>query len=407
MACLPLANILHHKLRSLLSALGIACGVCMLVTLSGLARGSLSEVADRWEAVDAELIVYPLGWGENVTTLSGIGISDRYADIIRRRWPHRVDRVVPVFLWPLKIGGQDQLAAGVDAADFPVLTGGRALAAGRLFDPEGRFSRWLETTLTAEADTPDAPAEPLELDTRAAFADPEHAGLELVIDSRLAEKARLSVGDTLEAANHTWRVVGIVPAGGMARVYLPRRAAQYLFGSGSIQKSTLLFVRLAEGVDADSAARAIRSVGQEVVQLRQYRAMLQEKFGIMFRFVDTVNVLALAIAFLFIMNTLYTMVLQRTREIAILKSCGASGAFLVRQTLAESLLLTAAGTAIGLGLSFLAGWAITRYTLNTVQITPRWVLISVAAAACGAVLSALYPAWRAHRVDMVQALNME
>lgn len=63
MAWLPLANILHHKLRSVLSALGIGIGICMLVTLSGLSRGTLSEVADRWDAVDAQLIVYPLGWG--------------------------------------------------------------------------------------------------------------------------------------------------------------------------------------------------------------------------------------------------------------------------------------------------------------------------------------------------------
>jgi len=55
---LPLANILHHTLRSTLSALGIGIGICMLVTLSGLARGTLYEVADRWEQVRADLIAY-------------------------------------------------------------------------------------------------------------------------------------------------------------------------------------------------------------------------------------------------------------------------------------------------------------------------------------------------------------
>jgi len=49
MVPLPLANILQHKLRSLLTAAGIAAAVCMLITLSGLARGSLYEIADRWD----------------------------------------------------------------------------------------------------------------------------------------------------------------------------------------------------------------------------------------------------------------------------------------------------------------------------------------------------------------------
>ena len=78
---LPLANILHHKLRSALAMLGVAIAVCMLVTLSGLSRGSLEEIADRWQAVDADMIVYPATWGENITTVSGGGMGD--ADISR------------------------------------------------------------------------------------------------------------------------------------------------------------------------------------------------------------------------------------------------------------------------------------------------------------------------------------
>jgi len=405
MAYLPLANILHHKVRSLLSALGIGCGICMLVTLSGLSRGSLDEVADRWESVDADLIVYPRGWGQNVTTLSGIGLSDRYAGKILEDHGQIVERVTPVFLWPMRLGGQDQLAAGVDPDHWSSLTGGRQLLSGRLFDPRGKFAAWLQRRLLeGRADDESAPAE---FNTQAEFADPDHCGLELVIDTRLAAKADLKLHDTVRVANHDWKIVGIVPAGGMSRVFLPRRTAQFLFGSGSITQSTLLFVKLRPGVDRDQAARQIRRIGQEVVQLRQYRAMLQQRFGIMFRYVDVVNAMALAVAFLFIMNTLYTMVLQRTREIAILKSCGATGWFLVRQVLGESMILTAVGTAFGIAVSLPVGWVVEALTLNTVTITWEWIAIAVGAAAAGATLSATYPAWRATRVDVVEALTLE
>ena len=407
MAYLPLANLLHHKLRSLLSALGIGIGVCMLITLSGLARGSLYEVAERWESVDADLIVFPRGWGENASDKSGSGLADGYARKIRQAHPDIVRRVVPVFTWPVRLAGQDHLAAGVDANQWHALSGGRRLLRGRLFDPDGRFAEWLERKLLAPAG-PQQGEEVLEI-TPAELGDEAHDGLELVIDTRLARAGGYRLGRRVRFANHTWRIVGIAPAGVMARVFLPRRTAQFLFGSGDITKSTLMFVKLADGVDVGPAARAIgRTVRQDVVPLGRYRGMLVEKFGILFTYVDAVNVVALIIAFLFIMVTLYTLVLQRTREIAILKSQGASNAFIVRQVLAESVLLTGAGTAVGIALSFLAAWGVeTARPLLTVAITGRWIAVAVAAAAVGAVLSGLYPAWRAVRVDVVEALTLE
>src|SRR4030042_620632 len=111
---LPLANLLHHKLRSVLSAVGIGIGICMLLTLAGLSRGSLWEVADRWEAVDADLFAYPEIWAGNVASLTGIGLPDRYGPMILERHADIVRRVTPVFLWRVGLGGQGQLVAGVD-----------------------------------------------------------------------------------------------------------------------------------------------------------------------------------------------------------------------------------------------------------------------------------------------------
>jgi putative ABC transport system permease protein len=102
------------------------------------------------------------------------------------------------------------------------------------------------------------------------------------------------------------------------------------------------------------------------------------------------------------------MVLQRTREIAILKSCGAGNWFILRQVLAESMLLTGFGTAVGIGLSFAAGAAIEAFKpLLTVTITWHWVAVAVLAAAAGSIVSGLYPALRAVRVDVVEALTLE
>ncbi|HUS92004.1 MAG TPA: ABC transporter permease [Phycisphaerae bacterium] len=407
MAYLPLANLMHHKLRSALSAVGIGIGICMLITLSGLARGSLFEVAERLESVDADLIVSPRGWGENTADKSGSALPDKYAQVMLQRHGDLVAKAVCVFVWPMKLAGQDHRAAGVDAADWPMLTGHpHPTPPGRLYDPEGRFARWLEGQLLAPADANDDEV----FDIPAAeLARPGRDGLELVIDSRLAGAGGFRVGQKVRSAGHDWTIVGIVPAGGMTRVFLPRRTAQYLFGCGDITKSTMIFVKLRPGVDLGPAVRKLRAtVPHDIVPLTRYRGMLLEKFGILFTYVDMVNSIALGIAFLFIMITLYTMVLQRTREIAILKSCGASDAFILRQVLAESALLTGAGTAVGIALSFAAAAAIEAVRpLLTVSITWKWIAVAVAAAAAGAIVSGLYPAWRAVRVDVVEALTLE
>lgn len=402
---LPLANLLHHKLGTLLNALGIGIGLCMLITLSGLSRGSLYEVADRWESVDAELFACPEIWGRNITSLSGVGLPDRYGEKLQEKYPDLVERVIPVFLWQVKLGGQNHLATGVDPQDWPMLTGGKTLSKGRLFDPENRFGRWLESTLLEgrdhEEDTP------LQISAEQ-LGDADRNGLELVIDDRLAHASRLTVGQKVQAAGQEFTIVGIVPSGGMSRVYLPRRTAQFLFGSGDITKSTLLLIRLQPGVDPDEAARTLKSFGMEIIQIRQYRHMLEEQFGIMFVYVDAVNAVALVIAFLFIMITLYTMVLQRTREIAILKSCGASKAFIVRQVLFESLLLTGLGMAVGAALSVLAARLIETYRpLLTVELSLYWMVTAMVVALVGAAVSAIYPAWRATRVDMLETLTLE
>ena len=408
MAYLPLANLLHHKLRSALSALGIGIGICMLITLSGLARGSLFEIAERLESVDADLIVSPRGWAENTADKSGSALSDKYARKILETRGDLVAEAVCVFLWPMKLAGQDHRAAGVDPGQWHVLTGGRKLVEGRLFDPNGRFARWLEDQLLTPAEADRDKEEILDIPPEQ-LAHPDHNGLELVIDSRLAKAGGYHVGQTVRSAGHDWRIVGIAPAGVMTRVFLPRRTAQFLFGSGDITKSTMIFLKLRRGVDVGPAVRKIRkTIPHDVIPLMRYRGMLVEKFGILFVYVDMVNAIALAIAFLFIMITLYTMVLQRTREIAILKSCGAGDWFILRQVLAESLILSGVGTAAGVALSFAASWAIETYRpLLTVTITWHWIAVAVIAAAAGSLVSGLYPAWRATRVDVLEALTLE
>jgi len=395
MIYLPLANLLHHKLRSVFNILGIGIGICMLLTLAGLARGSLHEIADRWEAVDAGLVLYPKH--SDLATLTGHGISDKWPEILTREHADLVRRATPVFFCSMKLGGQDQVAACVDRGDFGVLTKGFDIIEGRLFAPKlswDALERKIEQRDEAEGGSTGITEKDLA----------ENGWLELVIDTRLARAGGYRLGQEATAAGHCWTIVGIVEEGVLKRVFAPRRSAQFILSSPGW--SSVVFLKTAPGVSAAGAVRKLAD--KNVLPIAEQRKVLLEKFGILFHYVDAVNAVALVIAFLFIMDTLYAMVLQRTRDIAILKASGASSAFIVRQILGESILLTSAGAVAGIAMSFAAAWGIETFRpLLTVRITWEWIVAGLGLALAGAVLSALYPAWRATRVDMLEALTYD
>jgi ABC-type lipoprotein release transport system permease subunit len=425
---LPLANIVHHPVRSALSALGVAIAVCMLVTLSGLTRGSLEEVAQRWEAVDADLFVYPARWGDNITTISGGGLADADVQAVRQTTvagKPAVDFAVPVFIYRMKIGSQEHNVIGVSPFELERMLGGHPIqSGGRKFDPDNAFGKWIGQQLVAPSppagtEPTEKPAAPVASAAGGPSAVPEqaldltgeldrHGGLEMVIDTRLARAAKLSVGSKVHAAGQEFTVVGIVQEGGLARAFIPLATAEYLF-NGRLGRFTLMFVKLAPGVSPGAACEAIRATKRLAAgTLREYRAMLQSTVGVMYVYVDAVNGVTLAVAFLFILVTLYTAVLQRVREIAILRSLGASRGSLLRMVLVESALLTGGGAVVGAALSIPAAMGIEALApLLTVQLSWHWVGVAAAAAAAGSMLAGLYPAWHAMRIDVAEALSPE
>jgi putative ABC transport system permease protein len=111
---------------------------------------------------------------------------------------------------------------------------------------------------------------------------------------------------------------------------------------------------------------------------------------------------------LVIFLTMYTTVLERTRDIGVLKSLGASNFMIVRALLSETALLCALGVVAGVGLSYLvrAGFLAIFPTLS-VLITPGWIIRAACIALAGAVFGASYPAWVASRKDAVESLSYD
>jgi putative ABC transport system permease protein len=123
---------------------------------------------------------------------------------------------------------------------------------------------------------------------------------------------------------------------------------------------------------------------------------------------NVVTCIAVLVGFLVIFQSMYTAVLERTREIGILKSMGASKLTIVGVVLRETAILAVAGALLGIagtyGVKLLLGYV----TPTThFEITAEWLLRGAVIAFVGALCGALYPAWMAARKDPIDALAYE
>ncbi len=125
-------------------------------------------------------------------------------------------------------------------------------------------------------------------------------------------------------------------------------------------------------------------------------------------FIRVIIGLAVTIGFLVVMLSMYTAILERTREIGILKSLGASQLYIVGIVIRETVLLALLGIGAGIVFSFGAQGIIqNRFPILVVSLHQDWWLYAGLIAVGGAMLGALYPAVRAARQDPIAALAYE
>ncbi len=160
-----------------------------------------------------------------------------------------------------------------------------------------------------------------------------------LVDDFFAQSQHVKVGDTIEILNHPFRVAGIVEHGRGARKFLPMSTLQDLIGSAG--KASVFYVKLDDPANADAVVQEVKSVqGLEtysVRSMREYLSMMTvSSYPGLSTFINVVIGISLIIGFIVIFQAMYTAVMERTREIGILKSIGASKLYIVNVILRET-----------------------------------------------------------------------
>lgn len=406
------ANLMHRKLRTTLSVLAVGIGIALLLVSKGLANGSIAEVNQRMQSVDAQLVVLPAQ--ENILFTNGAPFPGVFERLLARQADEHgplATAVIPVFFAQVRMGGQQQRVFGVDPRQMSLFLGSRRVLEGRAFDQA--FSMAEKTAELRRPTTQIVEAESL---------PPEilEAGLELIIDDRLRRVGEFDaasgtnrpyrIGDEIRIMSRGFRIVGVVETGVAGRVFAPIQTLREILNGGE-PWSTMFFVKLRPDLDPVAAADRFQSVlGQQArVELKsEYGKLLHESFAQVNMYMTASSGLALVVCFLFILLTMYTMVLERTREIGILKALGMTRLRLLSLSISEALVVSSSGALIGIGLAYGA-----RYVLNvlrpllTVELPLSLLAVALGLAVIGGGLSALYPGYRAARLEPAVALTCE
>lgn len=375
-------NLLRNPGRAAVTASAMLISLAILVSLAGLSttftRGLLGYLE---QSMRADYLLAPealvLGQGN-------VGAGPELAE--RLRATQGVAAVTTLRRASGRAGGVDAQLIGIDPATYPQLAG-LVFTAG---DPATAYERLA-------------------------------AGGSVIVNGVLAAQAGVAPGDTIALETPAGPLPLTVAAVGID--YLNSRAATAYLSQGELdralgpQRDTLLLANRAPDADVAAVETALLELTRDypafsVIAFAQWReeqvAGNQTRTNILY-----VLMAALAIPSLIALgNTLGINVLERTRELGVLRAIGATRGQVQRMIIAESLLLAAlgvlGGALAGVGLGYALVGAINRGGL----IFPYTLPVGGIALACAvglgfAVLAALLPARRAARLDIVAALRWE
>ena len=361
------ANLVQRPLRSLISVVAIALEVTLILLIVGLSLGILNDSKKRQAGIGADVIVMPPG-SSFIVGLTGAPMSLKVGAIVRKL-PHVV-AVAPV-VTQVATAGALEVIAGIDLKSYQALGGPfRYLQGGP-------------------------------------FQGPDDA----LVDEVFAKAKHIKTGDTIDILNHNFRVAGIVEQGKGARKFVQIGVLQDLIGAQG--KASIFYLKLDNPNNADLVVEEIKHVpGMEryvAVSMTYYLSMMNPStYPGLSSFIDVVIVISVIIGFIVIFQAMYAAVMERTREIGILKSLGASKLYIVNVILRETLMLALAGIVFGILISLVARVGIMqRLPLLRVVVTGGWILKSTLIAIVGAIFGALYPAYKAAQKDPIDALAYE
>lgn len=353
----------------MVSILGVALGVVLVVLTVGLVRGMLRDRGTRDANTGVEILL-------SLRQQNGLSLTS-----------------LPLSM-PVEMAGKIREVPGVAAVT----------AVGQHLEMKGESGLGIRQVDGVDFESYVRAAKVRIVEGESLPLSGDHA----VVDIKYAATHKVKPGaSTINIFDRNFRIVGVYAPETGARIMIPLSVMQQQ--AGALGKCSMLLVKTQNTEEQEQVAARIAERHPEfrILFTRDLPKLFAEGYGSFNIFLNVVTGLAAAISLLIISLTMFTSVSERTRQIGILKAMGASKRFIAGVFIKESLAISLAGIALGLIIALIARAVMVNGLGMKLEIEIGYVLGAMASGVLSGVLGALYPAMRAASQDAVTALSYE
>ncbi len=378
-------NIIHNKMRSFLTVLGIVIGVAAIIALITIVQGVTSEVTSEFSAMGTNTLSVQI----RGTALKS-GLNEKELGQLKEiEGIQGISPTVSLFA-PVVQGGAIQEDVSVQGKN------------------EEYFRHESDLIVLGRAINP---------------LDVENKNRVCVISESLQKKlffAQSALGQPLQIGGITYTVVGIAEdstsveamMNGTDCVYIPYRNALSMTGNHNV---TSVELYMQDSSQADTMIQSVKNVlnqafnykddSYSVTNLEDLLSMMNEITGMMTTMLVGIASIALLVGGIGIMNMMLVSVTERTTEIGLRKALGAEPKRIQLQFLLESIFLALFGGIIGLLVGVLVAFLVSLYIGFTFVLSLDAILLAVGFSTLVGIIFGLAPARKASRLNPIDALR--
>jgi putative ABC transport system permease protein len=395
---LSLFSIRHRKISSALTILGIVIGISAIIGLVSIGQGLQQSITKQLESFGPDkLIVSPGSAGATpVGAAAGAFSGSLSEDDVKK-----IEKISGV-----------KSAAGVLLRTLPVT-----------------YKKEVETTYVIGIKAKEASKifldiNAFDLDSGRYLKEGESGVAD--IGSAIAKdtfEKEIGIGDTITIMDKKFKVIGIMKSIGNrqddSQIYMPLADLKDLIGGDN--SISIIFVKVSDTTRISQISDDIQKLLDKEYGKKSYSVTSSEQiaesvnsiFSLLSFVLGGIASISLVVAGVGISNTMFTSVIERTKEIGVMKAIGATNYNVMEIFLVESALLGMIGGAVGVVVGFLLSQVITIFAGQILPVTfeavvtPEMVVLSLSFSIAVGVVSGLWPARRAARLQPVEALRYE